>query len=445
MRITLTNTLLALMALAWTLCTPAQAATYKVLHSFCSASNCRDGYWPQATLLRDGAGNLYGTTLLGGRYGNTAQGGTIFRLSPHGSTWRFHVLHNFCVQAQCADGSMPQSKLIIDNNGNLYGTATRGGANDSGVVYRLTPNGRGGFRFKLLYTFCAVNGAKPCLDGGGPQGGLTYAGAETGLPYDGTSPLYGAVAIGGGGTPHDGGGAVYALSPHGRMHWTENVLHAFCLVDCSDGSEPVSRLLLDGAGNLFGTTYTGGDNDRGTVFELSPAGGGSWSYARLYSFCPSRPCTDGDLPRGALVMDNQGNLFGTTYTSSSVNGVLFKVVPNGSSSVYGVVHAFCGVRNCVDGKSPLADLFLDASGNIVATTSDGGPSHGGAIYRWDGTAMQGLYSFCSDTNCTGGYYSWSGVTPDPDGNLFGAALYGGGNGVINDPSYTAGVVYMLTP
>lgn len=425
--------------------TPASAYTFKVLHNFCSKAGCADGDIPIGDLLLDEAGNLYGTTTHGGKYGNNGTGGTVFRLSPKGSKWTFHVLHSFCKQPSCADGFSPSAGLIIGTDGSLYGVAGGGGAHNGGVVFRLTPTGTGVYAFKLLYDFCSVVKGKQeiCLDGGGPAAKVTYAGASSGAPYDGTSPLYGATTQGGGGAGE--GGVVFALMPSSGKRWTETVLHAFCLTDCTDGTYITAPLWLDGTGNLFGTAQLGGDKGKGTVYELTPAGGGSWSFTRLYSFCPAKGCSDGKEPLSGVIMDGAGNLFGQTVDGGISDGVLYQIVPNGTSSTYTVLHQFCDDPQCVEGRLPHSGLYLDASGNIIATSTSGGTNgKGGGVYRWNGSTMEALYSFCSQPKCADGSESWTSVTLDSAGNLYGATSTGGPN-EIPEENIGAGVIYELSP
>src|SRR6185312_4917897 len=173
--------------------------------------------------------------------------------------------------------------LVIDVNGNLYGVTSFGGANGEGVAFELSPNAdRTAWTFSILHNFCSVGGFN-CTDGRtpAPNAGLTYSGAASGVLYDGVSPLYGT-AYGGGG---HGYGVIFELLPsESRTSWTQNVLYSFCAqASCTDGSYPAAAILVDGTGNLFGTTWSGGGHGQGAVFELSPTGGGAWSETVLYS------------------------------------------------------------------------------------------------------------------------------------------------------------------
>ncbi len=257
----------------------ASAYTLKTLYSFCAKTNCPDGNTPTGGLLMDASGDLYGTTVGGGL--SAFVSGTVFELVPNAkkTKWKEKVLYEFCAQANCADGEEPTSTLIADKSGDLYGTTSAGGKTGHGLAFELMPNAkRTKWKLKVLYNFCSVGGAS-CLDGDAfsplEHAGLTYAGAATGVPYDGTSPLYGTTIQGAVGT--DGGlgpGVVFELTP-GKKKWSETVIHVFCqaISTCKDGLNPVAGLIVDAAGNLYGTTLNGrlgGVGNGGTVFEVSP-------------------------------------------------------------------------------------------------------------------------------------------------------------------------------
>jgi uncharacterized repeat protein (TIGR03803 family) len=297
--------------------------TYKVLYSF---QGNPDGEGPVAELLPDSAGNLYGTTPGGG------EGGTIFKLSPDGSE---SILYSFG-----AGGSVPLAGLIADANGNLYGTAFSGGkkcGTGCGVVYKLAPDKTE----TVLHLFTGKQ------DGKFPRGRLVF---------DGVGNLYGTTSEGGGGCPpnRDGCGTVFKIAPDG----TETILHAF--KGGSDGSAPSGALILDNAGNLYGTTNT-------TVFRLTQDG----TETVLHSFTGG--VTDGLGPTGSLVSDSDGNLFGVTDgggtgCNGSGCGTIFKITPQGEESI---VYSFQGGN---DGSEPMAGLFRAANGNLCGTTARGGGS-----------------------------------------------------------------------
>src|ERR1019366_2355105 len=192
--------------------------TETVLHSFCNVFPCADGSNPTAGLIFDSQGNLYSTTSSGGSSSGSAEG-TVFKLSPNGDgSWTEAVLHTFCLQSGCPDGSVPGlGSLIFDTTGNLYGTTLGGGnGNNAGVVFELTPSG-GSWTESVLYFFCSLSN---CVDGLEPKAGLIF---------DSHGNLYGNT-LGGGGMP--GYGVAFELSPSGGGTWTENVLQTFCAAGC---------------------------------------------------------------------------------------------------------------------------------------------------------------------------------------------------------------------
>src|SRR5262249_25526479 len=211
---------------------------------------------------------------------------------------------------------------------------------------------------KVLYQFCPGNGTS-CPDGQLPATALTYQGQANGAPYDGVSPLYGTTEIGG----SQKGGVVFKLTPDGEGGWQESVVYNFCIQSsCADGALPAGDPIMDSDGNLFGTTTSGGPGQSGTVYELSGAARGrDVTETVLYGFCAHTPCVDGQQPYGGVTMDGQGNLYGTTLVGGARSeGVVYKVVPNGTASQFAVLHSFCSVGNfCRDGIQPNGDLALD--------------------------------------------------------------------------------------
>jgi uncharacterized repeat protein (TIGR03803 family) len=297
-----------------------------VLYSFAQPE--RNGAEPSAGVIADKAGNFYGTTLEGG---GTQGCGTVFKLAPDGTET---VLHAFCDGA--GDGRSPRAGLIADKAGNLYGTTMNGGGKSLGAVFRLAPDRTE----TLLYSFVGVS------DGSYP---------EAGLILDKGGNLYGTTR--GGGTA--GVGTVFRLAPDG----TETVLYSFR--GGSDGASPVAGLLADEAGNLFGTTMTGGgagcyeNQGCGTVFRLATDG----AETVLYSF---QSGSDGAFPLAGLISDSAGNLYGTTTgCCGESKGTVFKLAPDGTETV---LHAFTGGK---DGAYPRSSLIAKA-GNLFGTTYAGG-------------------------------------------------------------------------
>ncbi len=317
------------------------SGTETVLHSF--AASHTDGHYPYAGLLMDTTGNLYGTAQSGGAKGL----GTVFKLSPNGTET---LLYSFCVLAACADGYHPRAGLIMDTKGNLYGTTFDGGAYDAGAVFELSPSGTE----TVLHSFCQQTG---CPDGYYPQAGLVM---------DTNGNLYGTTLYNGA----YGGGTVFKISSDG----TATTFYNFCTATgCKNGRYPQAGLILDTNGNLYGTTYGGGAYGKGTVFELSPSG----AETVLHSFCARTGCSDGSHPRADLVMDTAGNLYGTTYYGGTNSvGTVFKLSPNGTETV---LHSFAA--NGSDGTHPYAGLVTDTMGNLYGTTYSGGANGYGTVFK----------------------------------------------------------------
>jgi len=307
------------------------AGTETVLYTFTGGT---DGAVPFAGLIRGAKGNLYGTTSSGG--GGILPAGTVFKLD---NTGQMTVLHSFCSAANCADGNTPYAG-VIRHAGSLYGTTVGGGVSSSGVVFKLDPAGNE----TALYTFC-------------PNGNCTDGMSPNAVIRDKESNLYGTTTFGGG---VSNSGVVFKLDPTG----TETVLHSFA--GGADGANPFGSLIQDEAGNLYGTTSVGGPSGQGTVFEVDPSG----NETVLYSFTGG---TDGGFPEAGLVRDEKGNLYGTTFFGGlasppcySFCGVVFKVDTTGVETV---LYSFTGGA---DGLNPAAGLMLGKAGDLYGTTGYGG-------------------------------------------------------------------------
>lgn len=259
--------------------------------------NYYNGQYPFfGDLTMDSQGNLYGTTEFGGSYGQ----GTVFKLTPSNSGWTYQILYNF--EPGGAVGAFPMSVLTLDAAGNLYGTTTKGGASNSGVVYEVTPAGVG----SVLYNFT-----------GGSDGAFPMAG----VIFDSVGNLYGATSAGG----TAGGGAVFELSP-GNGGWTYSLIYPITGwgYESNLGTGIWRSLVIDSAGNLYGVTCPMETGYYSTVFKLTPGSGG-WSYTSLYTFTNG---ADGSLSEGGLVRDSQGNLYGVaSFGGMNNNGTFFKITP----------------------------------------------------------------------------------------------------------------------
>jgi len=336
------------------------------LYSFCQQSGCADGKNPQAGLITDGT-NLYGTTVNGG----SNNLGTVFKFAPANGAWTPTVLYSFAGGSKncggVVDGSNPWADLIMDLAGNLYGTTNQGGSNQFGTVFKLTftpTPPKGG-----VWDFCTLHGFAGGSDGGYPAAGLIFDAGE----------LYGTT------TGSANSGTVFNLAPSGGT-WTS--YNFFCPMSgsqsgCVNGRFPYAGLMMGGSGNLYGTTLNGGSSPNcsrpdgcGTVFELTPQRGSAWTPTVLYSFCSQSGCADGSNSYAGLIMDGAGNLYGTTILGGSQNaGTVFKLAPSGGAWTPTVLHNFCSESGCADGASPYAGLIYDkASGTLYGTTMNGGAS-----------------------------------------------------------------------
>lgn len=323
--------------------------TQKTLFSF--NPDGTSGSFPQAGLVFDSAGNLYGTAT---DSRNGSPYGTVYTLVPQADgSWTQTVLHEF---GNGWDGQAPYSGLIFDAAGNLYGTTRDGGGHGSGMVFKLTPQANGKWTEKLLHSF-----------GNGNDGQSPYAG----LVLDSAGNLYGVTAGGG----NYGYGTAFELSPTTGGGYSEKVLHEFGN-SRSDGQNPYATLIFDAFGNLYGTTGGGGTAGQGTVFELSPKSGGGWTETLLYTFQENR--TDGSAPVGSLIFDAAGNLYSTTRShGANGSGTVFELTPTTSGPwTETILYNFFGES---DGGTPLAGVILDTSGNIYGTTLSGGS--GGTVFE----------------------------------------------------------------
>lgn len=301
------------------------AYSEKVLYSFTNLNG--DGAQPQAGLLMDSSGDLYGTTFQGGSYGY----GTVFELVDSSGSYTEKVLYNFAGQG---DGAWPTAGLITDSSGNLYGTTTGGGVSGWGTVFELV-NSAGSYSEHLLYSF------KGPGDGGWPYAGVIM---------DSSGNLYGTTYYGGAGGLY-GSGVVFELVNSSGV-FSERVLYSFANSN-GDGTNPAGGLVRDSLGNLYGTTYSGGGNYSGTVFELVNSSG-LFSEKVLYSFGFT------GYPYAGLIMDSSGNLYGTT-----TQGTVFELKnSSGNYSETGLV------SSCLGGS--YGSLIMDASGNLYGTTQGNG-------------------------------------------------------------------------
>src|ERR1700722_9437631 len=369
---------------------PSEAQTYKVIHTFTAKGS--DGATPFGGPVLDRLGNLYGSTYTGGLYG----AGSVYELSPHGTGWKYTSLYSFTGEAdgdapafgtlarhngalygttegggyfgvafkvgpctktcpeevrhsfgQGTDGQEPVGGVVFDDAGNFYGTTLLGGAYGNGTVYEITPAGVE----SVIYSF---------------TGGHDAVNPAAGVTLDAKGNLYGTTSFGG----TNGVGAVYELSPS-ASGWTETILYNFQGLD--DGQNPVGGVILDKVGNIYGGTFDGGVNGGGTVYELSPSGGG-WTFSTLYSFVGGY-----GGPYNKLALDTKGNLYGATEGEGAKGyGLVFKLTPANGSWEFTDLYDFPDGNK---GGQPYGSVTVDKQGNIFGTTNLGGKDNQGVIFE----------------------------------------------------------------
>jgi uncharacterized repeat protein (TIGR03803 family) len=396
---------------------PAWGSSEKVIYSFAGGS--ADGELPTSNLISDSAGNLYGTTTEGGNSSSCGpfggeSCGVVFQLTPSNGNWTEKVIYSF---GGGADGGTPYSGLAMDASGNLYGTTFAGGASGQGTVFELTP-ANGTWTETVLHSFTGGS------DGAAPRAGLILRG----------NSLAGTTTLGGSGNGCVFGtpcGTVFGMS-HTSKGWIEKVLYTF--TGGSDGGIPYGGLVVDNAGNLYGTTTQYGACC-GTVFELTP-GKGTWTEKTLYSFTGA---SDGSYPEGTLILDPAGNLYGTTSTGGgSQVGTVFQLEKTQNGWTLNTLHTFTGDP---DGAVPEAGLVRRGS-SVFGTTYNGGTGSQcglfggtpcGTVYELSrtgqGIVYSVIYSFLSTPDAA---QPEGSLWVDQSGDLFGTGYTGGasGNGAV---------------
>jgi uncharacterized repeat protein (TIGR03803 family) len=393
-----------------------------------------DGSGPQTALVADSKGNLYGTTFTGGAFDL----GAVFELTPAAKgQWNESMIYSF-PQGHPVTGTIyptaQPSSLIIDSAGDLYGEAVGGGSKNDGMVYKLSPQSAGSWQQTTLYSFLGGVG------GNSPSGGLIM---------DSAGNLYGTAEYGGKGTLQGqrptGYGLVFELSPGANGTWTEKTLYEFGGYP-SDGAQSVAGLILDSAGNLYGTTGQGGDgtcaSSNGTplgcgiAFELSPENG-SWRETVLHSFLGGTQ--DGQFPAVALALDKSGNLFGTTDTESGGSNY---IVGDAAGTVFELSPAAGGgwtetllvnFPGSTGQSRPEGNLILDASGNLYSTTA--GFIGGGSVFELIPNSS-GAWDYTTLYAFQKGGPE-AGVIFGPNGYLYGTAAGGG--------TFNAGFAFAVAP
>ncbi len=334
--------------------TPSQDGTWQeiVLYNFCSAGTqnfCADGQFPQAGVIFDRSGNLYGTTVSGGA--NGLDDGVVFELSPPsqpGGSWTEQVLWSF---GGANDGAAPYGGLAMDAIGNLYGTTSGSVTTGVGVVFELS-SGQNGWTESLLHIFCLEY--PDCSDGAEPKAGVTF---------DNAGNLYGTTVFGGQAN-RIGWGVAYELSPV-KSGWAENVLKVFSSVT---GGRTSAGITIDPAGHLYGGSSEGGADQCGGFFRLNtfvvfPLSGGN-----------------GCSPQADLLYSS-GALFGSASKGgANSQGALFEFTAKGNKVTQTILYNFCQQANCADGSEPNGSLTL-RNGRLYGATLTGGAHNAGVIYQ----------------------------------------------------------------
>jgi len=381
---------------------PAQ--TFTTLLDFDSGN----GSLPEASLIQASDGNFYGTTYRGGKYNF----GTIFKMTAAGT---LTTLYNFCPQSGCLDGSNPYGQLVQGTDGNFYGTTNTGGANTyalcttgCGTVFKLTPTGT----LTTLYSFCSQT---DCTDGAVPFAGLVQG-------TDGN--FYGTTYYGGSTTLY---GSVFEITPAGTL----TTLHSFCSTiqngQCVDGSGPRAGLTADAQGDLYGTTFYGGNYGVGAIFRITLGG----SLSTVYSFCPnSNGCADGFNPDAGLTLGTDGNFYSTTYVGGVSEGTVFKITPSGTLTT---LYNFTGT----DGATPTAGVVEGLDGNFYGTTNGGGANNWGTIFNLTPAGkLTTLHSF----DVSDGRTPNEALLLGSDGKFYGVSSYGGNTSTCTNG---CGTIYSL--
>lgn len=419
---------------------PSFAAAEQTLHAFVRG---KDGAYPVAGLVSDRSGNLYGTTPFGGTYG------TVFELVRGANgKWTERVLYSF---QGGKDGTTPYGGLVIDSSGNLYGTTDSGGggsncgASGCGTVFELVHDADGTWKEKVLHRFNRADGAVPqtglVIDKAGNIYGTTYFGGAGNTCYD---PGSGETSC----------GVVFAVMPNGRGKWTEKVLHSFNYKNGKDGSNPfLVALAFDANGNLYGTTGVGGTGQCydyngdligcGTIFELRKGSHGRWVEKILHNFESNG--NGGSYPAG-LIWDSKGFFYGTTVAGGNLNcdcGTVFKLTPNGDAWREKVLFTFDGKN----GNGP-TQLTIDKRGNLYGTTVQGGAYFhcgcGTVFVLLAGNSGKWTEKVLHSFDGTDGNGPNGGLIWDATGALYGTTSQGGNLTECGD-QYGCGVVFKITP
>jgi uncharacterized repeat protein (TIGR03803 family) len=391
----------------------SQAQTFSVLYSFTGGL---DGGNPETGLTIDQAGNFYGTAFDGGGPGN---GGAVFKFAHSSGSWDLITLYTFSHYADM--GGAPDS-LLLGSDGEFYGTNYHGGVGDNGTVYRLQPAVSDCKANMCSWSGTALYDFMGSPDGSVPTGGLTL---------DQAGNLYGSTQYGGLG--YHNPGTIYELTPFDGS-WIETQLYAF--TGGLDGSY-INGVVMGADGNLYGTALYGGLNFQGTVFELVHSESG-WSLKILHAFTGGN---DGLHPSAGLTFDRAGNLFGTTSSGGAgEEGTLFELMPFNGNWTFQTVYNFPSIRGC----GPSSVLTIGADGSLYGSSYCGGVYNAGTVFKltdsgdsWTETVLH-VFTGGSD-----GSYPVGTVTLDANGYAYGVTAYGG----ITNPNcaFACGVIWEISP
>jgi len=399
----------------------AQAQTFQVLHAFTGGD---DGATPSAGLTVIAEGKFYGVTNGGGSGTN----GSVFKLTSSGSGATLAPLYNGLPSRG------PDGQVVIGPNGNLFGVSALGGRGDCGgngscgYAYQLQPSPHTCVSFLCPWNESMLYAFNNPPDAGLPLGSVSF---------DRAGNLYGTTVEGGTGNcgngvdPNPGCGALYELTPSSGT-WTETILYSF--QGGNDGQSPEGGLIFDAAGNLYGTTAGGGSAGCGTIFELSASDGG-WTKTILHNF----QCSDGYGPRGNLIADRSGNLYGVTTSGGADNGgVAFELSQPGSWT-FNLLYSF------PEDSYPTGPLVFDNAGNLYGTTEVGGAYDNGSAYKLTPSNGGWTETDLHDFQATDGEFLNGGVVIDAAGNLYGTAEQGGIG--FDGPCYAigCGTIWEITP
>jgi hypothetical protein len=435
---------LILVAIVLTLLSAASLAqTETVLYDFTGAG---DGWVPYGSLVADSAGNYYGTTLVGGRYSGPCSPvgcGTVFEISPNGSGgWIFNTIYRFKGEP---DGAKPSSNLIFDSKGDLYGTTRAGGLGGCGIdifgcgtVFKLSPSKSGVWAESVIYD-APADASKQMPEH---------------LAFDSAGNLYGTLFSRQATCPVYNCGYVFKLRPASSGTWRYSVVHAFDGLAAGGGPDGIT---FDGAGNMFVTTFEGGSGlcsqnaGCGTVVKFTPNGSQGYKLQVLYSFSGG---SDGGGPLSRVILDSSGNLFGAASVGGYLPncafgcGTVFELTPSNGRYDYSVLYSFGGKY---DGSFPVTALTLGSAGDLYGLGS--GPlsnDPAGFVYKLSpsggGSWIESTVHTFKIPNDGGFPYAYNSLIEDPSGKLFGTLPeYGTPYACGGLQGFGCGVIYEITP